>query len=229
VGSPGVKDNPGVLSADEEFLALNPEFEQLIYTTLSDALVPAGQSDAARLLWRWVDADPEARAWLDGAPDEQGMVVNPAYEGIELPVADFPKNDTHCQTFDDGKLPLCSLERRPYAADLHEAARAAARGDSLARTTWDPFSNPPAWKRSAPQSNGSRAVLAVTDTATAARYGLKTAALRNAAGEFVRPDADGLLAGVAAMEPAELPATAGEVLVPDVTAARTGPPPAPTR
>jgi hypothetical protein len=46
-----------------------------------------------------------------------------------------------------------------------------------------------------------RAVLALTDTATAARYGLATASLQNAAGHFVAPDNQGLLAAQAAMKP----------------------------
>jgi len=42
------------------------------------ALVEEPTSDAATEVWKWILADPEARAWLDGTPDN-GMVVNPLY------------------------------------------------------------------------------------------------------------------------------------------------------
>lgn len=198
---PAVAGNPLVLGADEEFLQLNPEFRRLSYNELSDAVVVVGQSDAAELLWQYVDGDPEARAWLDGAPDPSGMTVNPAYAGLDLPMPDFPKKDAYCKAYTDDRAPLCALDRRPYAADLNDAGRSAARGDNLSRQAWDPLAQPPQWRRTGPQATGQRAVLAVTDVATADRYGLATAALRNRAGEYVRPDAAGLSAGLAAMTP----------------------------
>lgn len=39
---------------------------------------PAG-ADAIRQLWAWVQADGQARAFLEGQPDERGMTVNPYY------------------------------------------------------------------------------------------------------------------------------------------------------
>ena len=211
--NPATRANPEQITQDREFLALNPEFRDLVYISLSDVVVPVGQADAYALVWEWISADPEARAWLDGSADEQGMVVHPAYQGLALPLVDFPKRDEHCRRYVDDRLPLCSLERRPFAADLQEAGRAAGRGENLARQSWDPLATPPQWRRTEAQPNGSRAVLALTDVATADRYGLRPARLRNLGGQFVAPDAPGMLAALGAMTPTAVPG----VLRPDAT------------
>ena len=200
-GDPAVTGNPQTLVDDEEFRALNPDFQYLLYPSLSDLVVPTGQSDAARTLWEWLTSDDDARAFLDGDPDPWGMSVNPAYAGMSLPVDDLPKDDAYCQAFTDERLPLCTLERRPYAASMREAGRAASRGETLARQTWDPLATPPAWKKTDPQFNGTRSILVLTDLATAARYGLQSASLRNTAGEYVAPTPESLTAGLAAMKP----------------------------
>jgi hypothetical protein len=67
---------------DPEFRAANPELTRFV----NPALIlpgPAG-ADAITQLWKWVQADDAAKAWLDGAPDENGMRVNPFY----LPAGD---------------------------------------------------------------------------------------------------------------------------------------------
>ena len=42
----------------------------------------------------YINSDPEARAWLDGKPDPWGMVVNPNYKKIALPVDNWPLLDS---------------------------------------------------------------------------------------------------------------------------------------
>ncbi len=212
-GNPAVQGNPQVITSDPDFIALNREFATLGYTTPADALVPLGDSDEAELIWRWIDADPAARAWLDGKPDPWGMKVNPVFEKAVLPFENFPQSDPYCAKAGGSVADLCTLERRPYAADFHEAARAASRGDALIRETWDPLSTPAAWKKSDPQFAGTRAVFAVTDTATAARFGLQVAKLRNASGAFVAPTTVSMSSALAAMKDG---AVRG-VLEPDVT------------
>jgi hypothetical protein len=140
------------------------------------------------------------------------MVVNPSYklgDGLSLPRSDFPKTDQYCRKFPDTKPPrpeLCTLDLHPFAADMHDAARSASRGDALLRTVWDPTSLPPSYKRGPAQPVGSRRMLAVTDAATAARFDLPVARLRNASGAFVEPTAPNLLAGLAAMKPGSVTA-----------------------
>jgi hypothetical protein len=195
---PGIEKNPIDLTRDPDFLKVNPLFASLRFVGIPSIVVPAGLSDAGGQLWRWLLSDPEARAFLSGAPDPDGMVVNPAYKGVTQQDG-FPKSDTVCQTFLTGQPPLCTLDAFPYASDGHEAARGAARGDTLSRSTYDPSLVPASYRRSLPQPTGQRAVLALTDTATALRFGLDTARLRNGSGAFVAPDERGLLAGLDAM------------------------------
>ncbi|MFD7441914.1 hypothetical protein [Streptomyces sp. NPDC059909] len=210
--APSTAENPFNLAYDPEFRKHNPAYKDLEFRgSLGDALVPEAVSDAAWQLWNWVDQDPAAREFLNGTPDNQGrhgdpalsgMKVNPHYKGIELPRNDFPKSDPFCQQFaDHPDNPLCIQDKHPYAHNMHEAAHAAARGDTLARANWDGTATPPGYKKTPPQPAGRRAVLAVTDTASASRYGLVTAKLQNAAGRFAGPDEAGLLAGQAAMKP----------------------------
>ncbi|MER8041434.1 hypothetical protein [Streptomyces sp. NPDC094032] len=208
--APSTAGNPVNLGRDPEFLRANPTYKaQDFGGALGDVLVPEALSDAAWQLWDWIDRDPAAREFLDGTPDDQGrygesgnagMKVNPNYRKLKLPRNAYPKSDPFCQHFDDHPAqPLCIQDKHPYTVDMRTAARAAARGDTLARASWDGTATPPGYKRNPPQPAGRRAVLALADTATAARYGLVTARLRNAAGVFVAPNAKGLLAGQAAM------------------------------
>ncbi len=206
-----MKGNPYDLTRDPDFLALNPAFRDFYFNGIADVVVPLGLSDATRGVWDWLASDRDAKAFLDGAPDPWGMVVNPYYTDLDLPRADFPKSDPGCQEFGDGRPALCTLDAHAYAADLHEAARGAARGDTQARTLWDPTASPPAWRKAPLQLSGSRAVIVLADSATAERYSLDTAALRNAAGAFVKPDSGGLLAGLGAAKPGGAPG----VVIPD--------------
>jgi hypothetical protein len=206
---PAVTNSPDDVFDDPDFLADNPA-DAGLFETAADVLMPFPLSDVTKEVWSWINADPSARAFLDGTADPWGMTVNPAYKGItdaSVP-SNFPKSDGYCQT---AGLPapdqpqVCTLDARPYANDMHDAARSASRGDTLARSTWDPTALPPAFKKSPPQVTGNQSVMAFTDAATADRYSLPVAKLRNAAGVFVAPDAAGLLAGVAAMIPSGVP------------------------
>src|SRR5262249_37168797 len=51
-------------------------------------------SDVIYALTSYLNADPEARGFLDGKPDPWGMVVNPGYRKIALPLAFWPLLDT---------------------------------------------------------------------------------------------------------------------------------------
>ncbi|MET9729549.1 hypothetical protein ABZZ79_02455 [Streptomyces sp. NPDC006458] len=214
--APSTEKNPFNLGHDPEFLKYNPDYKDLLFRgALGDALVSQPVSDATWALWNWVRSDPAAAEFLAGTADNEGshgdpafsgMKVNPAYTDLALPRSEFPKSDPFCQRFEDHpEQPLCIQDKHPYAGDLHVAARSAARGDTLARTTWDATSTPPGYKKDPLQPAGQRAMLAITDSATAARYGLVTAKLQNAAGDFVAPDSRGLLAGQAAMKPSDIP------------------------
>lgn len=213
--APQVAGNPDNLTADPEFLRINPEFADLAYSgSLGDIIEPAGLSDIVGQLWDWIGADQEAAAWLAGAPDEFGMTVNPYYAGMATARDDFPKSDPYCVYH--VTLPVhCTLDAFPYANDMHAGVRDAARGAQLSRNNFllpDTTQNLPGrWGRDPRVGPGSRALLAFSDTVTARRYGLPMAHLRNPSGVFLAPTDSSMLAAVDGMKPSGVPG----VLAPD--------------
>jgi hypothetical protein len=89
---PTVAANPRNIFNDQEFLALNPGIvrrtpegsvaSQFLTIGKSYPVVFTVRSDIMMELTRYIVSDPAAREWLAGAPDEQGMVVNPAWRGM---------------------------------------------------------------------------------------------------------------------------------------------------
>jgi hypothetical protein len=201
--APQVAGNPPDLMHDEEFLELNPSF-RLQQVRVWDMHVPIGLSDAGHTVWTWLLSDPEAKAFLDGKADTWGTRINPNFTDLGLPREDFPKADGFCADRGPDQPPFCTQDAHPYAADMHEGARSASRGDRL-RKNWDPTALPPAYKKEQAQPDGARSVLSLVDAATAARYSLPLARLRNAAGEFVAPTDTSLIAGQAAMIKSDVP------------------------
>ena len=222
---PWVRSNPRSLERDPDFLRFNPEFNELLIfdgRLFSGLQLPPSTSDAARQVWEWILSDSEAAAWLNGESDEWGMRVNPQYAtdaalnpsgfafGTPIPEL-FPKADPYCFVSPSNGVftppVLCGTDWMPYARGFDEAAlRVRLAGDS-ARLVQNPFAQTQsaAFSRVQPQVVGTRAILGLTDTASAARYGLRTARLSRAGDdgdqrEFVKADADSLLRGLATMK-----------------------------
>lgn len=204
--APHLAGNPGSLLDDPEFIRINPTLKSQVRDALHNIVLPAGLSDAAGQVWSWIESDPEAKSFLAGSVDPYGMKVNKYFQGLELPRDDFPAKDEYCAPLNVGQPSRCYLDFHPYAENLYKAARAAGRGDPLSGV-WSPSDgrNPARYRLSSPQRTGKYAVLAITDTAAAQRYGLKMARLRNAAGVFVGPNTKSLLAGASGMMPTGVP------------------------
>jgi hypothetical protein len=224
IWNPALDNSQYSLTKDPEFLAINPDFNHLQYTPgIGEVLVPFIPSDSARLLWEWVNADASARAFLNGEADNDSPIgtpkhplpsfVNPSYKKLALPLATYPKQDPYCYN-QDGFPPLCTLDAHPYANTMQDVAIAISRGDTLARTSFNGL----VWSKSTPQSVGYRNLMGVTDTASAARYGLAFASLKNANGDFVAPTDESMLAAVKSMK---TDASTG-TLVPDVSTKTAG-------
>jgi len=223
-----VGKNPDNMVLDPDFLRFNPEFS-LMFTSQSRTFgglqLPGGNSDAAEQLWNWVLADPEARAWLAGAADEYGMVVNPYYNSkptlnpskgeFYKPVPNsFPKADPFCyqapaQGAGGSVIPplLCGTDWVPYARGFRETAQVARSASDGARVVPNPLAEAASavWGRSQPQGTGDRAMLAVTDSPSAAQFGLQVASLSragdNGAGrQFVAPTSSAFTAAVKSMK-----------------------------
>lgn len=207
--------NPRNLLFDPDFLEINdPEWSQqaIASVAVADMLVPQGRTDVATALWSYVMADPDARDFLAGNPDDWGMVVNPYAStdaaknptgtAFALPRDSFPRPDpVEVPAVEDGPAAINSVTWRPYTNDLDNAAYYTLRGDGLALSAWDPLGNPPRYTRSPRNLPGTQAVISLTDGAAADKYQLVTASLRNPAGTFVSPTNEALVAAAVAMTP----------------------------
>lgn len=77
-------NRPAALMQDPEFRRLNPDLAHMEPSSAAaqsadHAVVELLRSDSAAQVWQWLLADPEAKAFLDGCPDADGLVVNPFY------------------------------------------------------------------------------------------------------------------------------------------------------
>lgn len=193
-GNDVVLGNPRTITVDPEFLELNPEFADFTRVAPKGLLVPFGNSDANKHVWEWVRSNADAKAFLEGSADPWGMKVNPSYQALgitegEAPVS-FPKADLHTYSAVESIPPYGTLEMRPYYTSLDETGMRALRADANVKTAWDPFKLPAPgqYVALAPQPVGQRFMLALTDLATAYRYGLDVAELQTGVeGNFVAP------------------------------------------
>ncbi|PZF80767.1 hypothetical protein [Jiangella anatolica] len=216
-----IRANPETVLDDPGFQQLNPDVDPGVFRLHASNLlkVPVEPSDAVRDLWRWIFHDEEAAAWLRGEPDENGIRVNPVLGEVltghlEAGTApDFvPRDVEYCfevlsEEDESARRPrYCSLDLLPYTNGFEDGAR---RNSIFETNFWayDPNAVPPSGQGrgwySRPEPRPSGAALTITDSVSAAQYGIGTAALLNAAGEFVAPTEAGIAAGVEAMLPGD--------------------------
>ena len=225
-------DNPRTLYQDPEFLRLNPDFENWLsergfvpVTQMADVLVSANDTDAYRVLWRWIVGDPVAQAFLDGAADSDGMRVNPYYKGqISEATSSFPLLDPTCvdnlePAEADGFPLLCQINNHPRVDNDGAAAQAAVRGDTK-RVNQAPgvLSGDPSeltYRAEPRQTQSKMGMLVITTSAVAEKFNLPSARLQNAEGNFVPADASSMST---ARE--QMPVRSDGVLLPDPTAVR---------
>ena len=86
--------NPLNITFDPEFQALNPGIPPKVNDAAATLLIMNTSSDVLEAMTSYINADPEARAWLDGRADPWGMVVNPNYKKVALPVDTWPQLDS---------------------------------------------------------------------------------------------------------------------------------------
>jgi hypothetical protein len=98
---PGTDDfaQLGLVNQKYTYLFQDPEFQRLnanwgdFITNPSLVLPGPSDTDAIAQVWKWVQSDTDARAFLNGTPDPDGMTVNPNY----LPAGNL---DAHIPVFD---------------------------------------------------------------------------------------------------------------------------------
>ena len=201
-----VKNNPRSLVSDPEFIALNPEFADFQRGAEPGGLLTSlGSSDSASLVWKWIQSDTKANAFLKGEADEWGMKINSYYTALDLAndleIESFPKADlsTYRPNLLTPEPGFSTLDMRPYATDMLDAALAARRGDSRSKTIWDVNKLPPAFASGGAQAIGQRFMLAITDLPAARRYGLGVAALENSNGDAITANGTTVTEGLNSM------------------------------
>jgi hypothetical protein len=142
---------------------------------------------------------------VDGSPLKISQTVRDIFSKAD-------QTEAPAQLSAGQKTRFGALQSAPYADTLLSTARAAFRADPASRTVWDPNKINAAgemgdWVSSGAQLPGQKFVIAVTDTASAEKYGLSeaslcnsnascTAATTDAASTFVAPTTETMSAAV---------------------------------
>ncbi len=191
-------NNPLDISLDPEFQALNPSIKNGVANSVAASTILSLSSDSnvVRALTAYLDADPESRAWLDGAPDPWGATVNPSYRGIRLPVQSWPQLDTFepKEYYATGLNPCLQSSPVPYLpliasptirlANISFAMQFASSTSQVNCAEAAPGSTVGLkLVAGGRQSPGFRFVIGVTSLGDAARYALDTASLQTRASE----------------------------------------------
>lgn len=185
-------NNPVNITRDPEFAKLNPTVSESLGAPVAP-LVAEDHSQVNQEVWRWILADPSARAWLAGTPDENGMVVNPNYKALKLGSSaedSFPRADPTCFNQNqpgEGTALRCTLDLLPYVNSLDEGASDVRSSNNPEGASWDPGAHAPDgssgwWGRGGIEPSRSTFLWAVTDSASLANYGLVPAQLCTAGG-----------------------------------------------
>ncbi|MGN6607217.1 MAG: hypothetical protein ACTHMS_09450 [Jatrophihabitans sp.] len=210
---PGLGNNPYNITFDPEFTALNPNIPQKLRDAASTLLSLNTSSDVMDALTSYIDSDPDARAFLDGKPDPWGMVVNPAYKGIALPVDTWPLLDSYTANYTFDFNPCLYLDPVPYlplvaAPTGRLFAIAQDMQFAIAQTQTscvlpDPNGTTAGARLQASgrQQVGARCMLGVVSLADASRDGLRLAALNSQGSTYVAPGSDSLRAAVGLLKP----------------------------
>jgi hypothetical protein len=199
-GDPGIIHNPDTIYDDPEFKALNPTFKlpgQVETDPAATLFSISSSSDVISALTSYINADPEARAWLNGAPDPWGMVVNPAYRDIQLPVDTWPLLDKtesgpNYQNTSSGNpcLAQSPVPDRPLVDNPQETLAQVTIdmqfGVAVSEVTCSLVNgNVQQWSEIGAESIGSRFLIGLVPLAAAQEYDLSTAALQT----YVSPSA----------------------------------------
>ncbi|WP_038951835.1 hypothetical protein [Aeromicrobium massiliense] len=181
---PGMAKNPMSINQDPEFRALNPGLDSIAREAGAALLSLSEASDVVESITTYIASDPEAAAFVKGQADPWGMVVNPSYRAIKLPVDEWPLLDKF--------VPSSAQECRrqistPYMtqlaapiSSLRKIAEAVLDGWPNVQTKCTRSSVSDPWKmgRVDRQGIGSRFMLGVVGLGDAARLDLRTASLQ---------------------------------------------------
>ena len=212
---PALAKNPLNITLDPEFQALNPGVTKGVAASDSAAalLTLSSDSDVISALTTYINDDPSARAWLNGKPDQWGMVVDPAYKNIKLPIDQWPLLSTfepkhyYSQDLNDclfhSPVPYLPLVAAPLAT-MPEISQALQFSIAQSTTACSQNDGTVLGEKLVPlgrQPTGFRFMIGVTSLADAARYELNTAALQTTPGTFVGPSDSSLVKAASYLKP----------------------------
>ena len=212
---PALAHNPLNITLDPEFIALNPGIAHGVDATeaASELASLSSDSDVMTALTSYINADPAARAWLNGSPDQSGMVVNPAYKGIVLPVSHWPllstfepkafygSDNNDCLYHDP--VPFLPLVSAPLATleDVSLAMQFSIANSTTVCSQIDGTTLGEKLVALGRQTVGHRFLIGVTPLGDAGRYLLNNASLETSPGTFVPPTSASLQAAGALLAP----------------------------
>jgi hypothetical protein len=186
--------NPNFITDDPEFRTLNPGIATPPSGSPLAPLLTQDHSGVNQQVWAWIQADPAARAWLAGAPDENAMVVNPNYSALALhqaPAIDsYPRADPTCfNTGAEGERDpgRCTLNLLPYVENFDDAATRIRAANNPEGASWDPSRLAPDgsqgwWGNGGVEPAGRVFLWGVTNSSDLANLGLVPADLCDAGG-----------------------------------------------
>ncbi|GAW49010.1 MULTISPECIES: hypothetical protein [unclassified Nocardioides] len=202
-GHPGMVHNPVAIMNDPEFVALNPGLSEISQEVGATVLSLSNSSDVIQQLTDYITQDRDAVDFLHGKKDPWGMVINPEYENLDLPVALWPLLDSYIpETESDCRQKNPSVYFNDLAAPVTTMRKIAealldAWPNVQTRCDFDPSTGLYKLGRIDRQSFGSRFMLGIVSLGDAARYGLRSAALETKPGRYVAPNDRSLGAAVA--------------------------------
>ncbi|CAM4003326.1 hypothetical protein KIPE111705_35735 [Kibdelosporangium persicum] len=199
VNHPALRTNPEWWGSDPEFLALNPGLTAAMQSRIGREasaypVISLGDLDAIHALTSYIAADKDAVAWLGGANDGYGMVVNPQFHNYKLPVGLLELRDDYVVTDNNLFKGQILLSQYANVADnLYSAAIAATQAwpyANISQSCTGPVNEQICTLKRVDQRQigGQRAVLAITTLADSRVFGLRQAALQTTPGKFVKPD-----------------------------------------
>ncbi|MCW2757879.1 MAG: hypothetical protein JWO46_1625, partial [Nocardioidaceae bacterium] len=201
---PGLEHNPLSINLDPEFQELNPGLDATHGSEAASTLLSLStSSDVISSITSYIADDPDAAAFMKGTADPYGMVVNPAYKDLKLPVSTWPIQDTFIPSTPGN--PCKVANPAPYLPKVAAPVSTFAQISQAMLLSWpnvntvcdtDPTTGLFKLGRIAPQGVGSRFMLGLVTLADAQRYGLPVAALQAAPGSYVTPNDASLAAAV---------------------------------
>lgn len=225
---PNVAGNPASIFQDPEFYRLNPEYTASDFYSPNTAyddtepIVVAGDSDMTFELTRWIESDPDARAFLQGQPDPWGMHVNSAYQTYfhqeqNYPVPDFLELDPG---FSQTPAEALNGPAPQWVATMQATWNPVTGQDNVdssmlgwkstgisfgvtcevATQTCGSPTDPYSQTGNATEYLGQRTLFAVVDTGDSGAYQFPTAQLVNPAGNAEGPTTDAMTAALDSMQ-----------------------------